>query len=87
MADVRGGAPPQFAAGALCRDRPSVEDDPLFSIPTHMVFSAEALRATAGLDDLGPGLERMAAHSNAFLAASDGANDMLYLANINSRNV
>lgn len=64
----------------LDADRPTVEDDPLFAIATHVVFSAECLRATTGANDLGAGLARMEARSKAFLAVSDGPNDILYLA-------
>ena len=44
----------------LDADRPTVEDDPLFGIPTHVMFSSECLRATTGEDDLGAALLRMA---------------------------
>jgi sugar/nucleoside kinase (ribokinase family) len=64
----------------LDADRPTVEDDPLFLIPTHVVFSSECLRATTGQDDLAAGLLRMTAHSNAFLAVSDGAGAVRYVA-------
>src|SRR5258708_39259091 len=64
----------------LDADRPTVEDDPLFLIPTHVVFSSECLRATTGQDDLAAGLMRMTAHSNAFLAGSDGAGAGRYVA-------
>jgi sulfofructose kinase len=65
----------------LDADRPTVEDDPLFLIPTHVVFSSECLRATTGQDDLAAGLMRMTSHSNAFLAVSDGAGAVRYMAN------
>jgi len=64
----------------LDADRPTVEDDPLFLVPTHVVFSSECLRATTGQDDLAAGLMRMTAHSNAFLAVSDGAGAVRYVA-------
>jgi len=64
----------------LDADRPTVEDDPLFLIPTHVVFSSECLRATTGQDDLAAGLLRMMAHSDAFLAVSDGAGAVRYIA-------
>src|SRR5205823_4653215 len=64
----------------LDADRPSVEDDPLFAIPTHVIFSGECLRATTGLDDLSAGLQRMAPRTSAFLAVSDGAGPVRYLA-------
>jgi len=65
----------------LDADRPTVEDDPLFSIPTHVIFSSECLRATTGLDDLAAGLMRMMSRTNAFLAVSDGPGAVLYIAN------
>src|SRR3954464_1285994 len=64
----------------LDADRPTVEDDPLFAIPTHVIFSGECLRATTGLDDLSAGLQRMAPRTSAFLAVSDGAGPVRYLA-------
>ena len=53
----------------LDADRPTVEDDPLFAIPTHVIFSGECLRATTGLDDLSGGLQ-----------VSDGPAPVRYLA-------
>ena len=64
----------------LDADRPTVEDDPLFRIPTHVIFSGECLRATTGLDDLSAGLQRMAPRTEAFLAVSDGPGPVRYLA-------
>jgi sugar/nucleoside kinase (ribokinase family) len=63
----------------LDADRPTVEDDPLFRIPTHVIFSGECLRATTGLDDLSAGLLRMAPRTEAFLAVSDGPCAVRYL--------
>ena len=63
----------------LDADRPTVEDDPLFAIPTHVIFSGECLRATTGLDDLAAGLQRMAPRTEAFLAVSDGPGAVRYL--------
>jgi sugar/nucleoside kinase (ribokinase family) len=60
-------------------DRPTVEDDPLFLVPTHVVFSSECLRATTGQQDLATGLLRMRSHSNAFLAVSDGPGPIRYI--------
>ena len=48
-------------------------------VASHVVFSAEGLRATAGTHDLGAGLARMAAATRSFLAVTDGANGMLWL--------
>jgi sugar/nucleoside kinase (ribokinase family) len=63
----------------LDADRPTVENDPLFVIPSHVIFSSECLRETTGLRDLGAGLERMAPRTRAFLAVSDGPNEVRYL--------
>jgi sulfofructose kinase len=59
-------------------DGPMSEASELVKLATHLVFSAEALRATAGLDDLGAALGRVGAHSQAFVAVTDGANDVLW---------
>jgi sugar/nucleoside kinase (ribokinase family) len=56
----------------LDADRPTKEDDPLFGIPTHVIFSSECLRETTGLSDLGEGLKRIAPRTTAFVAVSDG---------------
>jgi sugar/nucleoside kinase (ribokinase family) len=63
----------------LDADRPTTEDDPLFAIPTHVIFSSECLRATTGLDDLAAGLQRMALRTGAFLAVSDGPGPVRYI--------
>jgi sulfofructose kinase len=60
-------------------DRPTVEDDPLFRIATHVVFSWECLRETTGVADLSEGLQRIADQSDAFLAVSNGPDDIVYL--------
>jgi sulfofructose kinase len=60
-------------------DRPTVEDDPLFGLATHVIFSSECLRATTGVTDLGEGLARIAGRTGAFLAVSNGPGDILYL--------
>ena len=60
-------------------DKPTIEDDPLFRVATHVVFSAECLRYTTGLSDLGAALTRIARHTEAFLAVSNGPNDIVYL--------
>ena len=62
-------------------DRPTVEDDPLFRIATHVIFSSECLRVTTGLADLGSGLRRIACKTDAFLAVSNGPGDIVYLDN------
>jgi len=60
-------------------DRPTREDDPLFSIATHVIFSWECLRETTGVTDLGEGLKRIARKTDAFLAVSNGPDDIVYL--------
>jgi sulfofructose kinase len=62
----------------LDADMPMRTTDILLGVASHVVFSAEGLRATAGTHDLGAGLERIAAASRAFLAATDGANGMFW---------
>ncbi len=71
----------------LDADRPTVEDDPLFGIPTHVVFSSECLRATTGEADLDAGLMRMAPRTDAFLAVSDGPSPIHYIAHGSLRTV
>ncbi len=61
-------------------DRPTHVDDPLFGIATHVIFSSECLRETTGTADLGAGLKRIAQNTAAFLAVSNGPDDILYLA-------
>ncbi|MGB5181039.1 MAG: PfkB family carbohydrate kinase [Xanthobacteraceae bacterium] len=60
-------------------DRPTVEDDPLFRVASHVVFSWECLRETTGVADLGEGLLRIAGKTDAFLAVSNGPDDIVYL--------
>jgi sulfofructose kinase len=60
-------------------DRPTVEDDPLFRIATHIIFSSECLRETTGTTDLTEGLERIRRHSDAFLAVSNGPGAIVFL--------
>ena len=60
-------------------DRPTVEDEALFRIATHVIFSSECLRATTGVADLAAGLRHMARHTKSFLAVSNGPNDIVFL--------
>jgi sugar/nucleoside kinase (ribokinase family) len=64
----------------LDADRPTIEDDPLFQVPTHVIFSSECLRETTKLNDLAAGLQRMAPRTKAFLAVSDGPGAVRYIA-------
>lgn len=63
----------------LDADKPTSRSDELLTAASHVVFSAEGLRATANSDDFEAGLRRVAAATSAFLAATDGPNDMLWL--------
>jgi len=63
----------------LDADKATAVDDPLFRIATHAVFSTECLSATTGQRDLADGLRQIAQHTDAFLAVSNGPNDILYL--------
>ena len=60
-------------------DRPTVEDDPLFRVASHVIFSWECLRETTAVTDLGEGLKRIAGKTDAFLAVSNGPDDIVYL--------
>ena len=60
-------------------DRPTIEDDPLFRVASHVIFSWECLRGTTGVADLGEGLRRIAGRTDAFLAVSNGPDDIVYL--------
>jgi sulfofructose kinase len=59
-------------------DKPTEDRHPLFGIATHVVFSGECLRATAGTDDLAAGLAHMAQFTDAFLAVTNGAAPVLW---------
>ena len=63
----------------LDADKATVADDPLFGIATHVIFSAECLAASSGRTDLGEGLKAVARHTAAFLAASNGPDDIVFL--------
>jgi sugar/nucleoside kinase (ribokinase family) len=60
-------------------DRPTFEDDPLFRAATHIIFSSECLRETTGVKDLTEGLLRIAGKTDAFLAVSNGPDDIIFL--------
>lgn len=63
----------------LDADKPTRITDALFAAATHVIFSAEGLRATGGTGDLAAGLAQIAATCPAFLAVTDGPNNMLWL--------
>jgi sulfofructose kinase len=60
-------------------DKPTIAEDPFFRVASHVVFSAECLTATTGCSDLVAGLKAIARHTDAFLAVSNGPNDILVL--------
>jgi len=60
-------------------DRPTFEDDPLLRLASHLIFSAECLRETTAMADLAEGLARIAEKTDAFLAASNGPDDIVFL--------
>ncbi len=64
----------------LDADRPTVEDDPLFPLATHVIFSSECLRGTTGEDDLDIALLHFVPRTKAFLAVSDGPGAVRYVA-------
>jgi sulfofructose kinase len=66
-------------AVVLDGDRPTVEDDPLFGLASHIIFSSECLRGTTGITDLGAALRHIARRTAAFLAVSNGPDDIIYL--------
>jgi sugar/nucleoside kinase (ribokinase family) len=60
-------------------DKPTDERADLFRIATHVVFSSECLRATIRESDLGRALQRMATVTEAFLAVTNGPDDVIWL--------
>jgi sugar/nucleoside kinase (ribokinase family) len=58
----------------LDADKPARPGAALFSACSHVVFSAESLRATMATDDLACALREFGQATNAFLAVTDGAN-------------
>jgi sugar/nucleoside kinase (ribokinase family) len=63
----------------LDADEPRRDSNALLTRVSHVIFSAEGLRATAGTDHLGRGLLEMRKMTNAFLAVTDGSNDVVWL--------
>lgn len=60
-------------------DTAMAQHDPLLSAATHLVFSREALHATAGVADDGEALRRIAASTPAFVAVTTGAEGVVWL--------
>jgi sulfofructose kinase len=53
-------------------DKPTELNDPLLALGSHTIFSAEALRATTGIEQLEGALARAAEHCRGFVAVTDG---------------
>jgi sugar/nucleoside kinase (ribokinase family) len=62
----------------LDADKPARPDDPLFQASSHVVFSAEGLRATMATDDLAAGLRQFGQTTNAFIAVTNGPDAVLW---------
>ena len=77
--DICAAALPRGIPVVLDADEPRHDSNELFRVVTHVVFSAEGLRATAGTDSLGRGLIEISKQTKSFLAVTDGANDVLWL--------
>jgi sulfofructose kinase len=59
-------------------DHPEDDRQPLFRNATHVIFSADCLRATSRADDLAAGLVHMGKLTDAFLAVTDGPRPVLW---------
>ena len=57
----------------------TVEPQKTIHYATHVVFSSECLRESTGATDLTEGLKRIASNTDAFIAVSNGPEDILYL--------
>jgi sulfofructose kinase len=68
-------------AAVLDGDQATTPDDPLFAIATHVIFSAEALRATTRLDDLAEALAMISRIAPGFLAVTNGPDGVWWLEN------
>jgi sulfofructose kinase len=62
----------------LDADKPAQPDDPLFAACSHIVFSAEGLRATMATDDLAAALQQFGERTNAFIAVTNGPGPVLW---------
>jgi sugar/nucleoside kinase (ribokinase family) len=60
-------------------DRVTSIGDPLLAIATHVIFSEECLLGTTGMTELEPALRKAAAHTGAFIAVTNGPNDVLWI--------
>jgi sugar/nucleoside kinase (ribokinase family) len=62
----------------LDADKPAQPDDPLFAACSHIVFSAEGLRATMRTDDLAAALRQFGERTSAFIAVTNGPGPVLW---------
>jgi sulfofructose kinase len=69
---VCGAARRRGLSVVIDADKATVENDPLFALGTHVIFSGECLRRTMGTDDLAAGLARASRFTDAFVAVSNG---------------
>jgi sugar/nucleoside kinase (ribokinase family) len=60
-------------------DRPMALEDPLLTAASHLVFSIDALRATASASDDAEALRKLAALTPAFLAGTRGPDGTIWL--------
>jgi sugar/nucleoside kinase (ribokinase family) len=80
VADVCAAGLKRGIPVVLDADEPRQDANALLTAVSHVVFSAEGLRAIAGTDHLGRALIDVGKQTNAFVAVTDGANDVLWLA-------
>jgi sugar/nucleoside kinase (ribokinase family) len=59
-------------------DKAADHRQPLFKAATHVIFSAQCLRAAARTDDLPSGLAQVGTLTDAFLAVTDGHHPVLW---------
>jgi sugar/nucleoside kinase (ribokinase family) len=59
-------------------DHPADDRQPLFKTATHVIFSADCLRAISRVDDLAVGLAHMGELTDAFLAVTNGPRPVLW---------
>jgi sulfofructose kinase len=71
----------------LDADQPTRLTAEFLRLSTHIIFPADGLRATAGCDGLPSGLRRIAESSAAFLAVTDGANGVMWVASSGVRHL
>jgi sugar/nucleoside kinase (ribokinase family) len=68
-------------------DKPAAADDPLFLASTHVIASAEAIRGSTQLQDLGTALRKLGKNYKGFLAVTDGPDGIYWLDGGNVRHM